>query len=102
MWVLYRKGEFCFTAGPGFSYMYQMQKNQWTSSSESYENHTFGFNGSFGAGYALTDGLMMHAEYVLGIDYSSGNTKEAHRSAEMESDSWSLASSARLGLLVRL
>jgi hypothetical protein len=102
MWVLYRKGEFCFTAGPEFIYEYQMQKYQWTSSSESYENHTFGLNGSFGAGYALTDGLLMHAEYVLKIGYDSGTTKESRRSDETESDSWYLASSARLGLLVRL
>ncbi len=102
MWVLYRREEFCFTAGPEFSYAYQMRKYQGTSSSESNEYHTFGLNGSFGAGYALTDGLLMHAEYVLGIGYGNGTTKESRRSGEMESDSWSLASSARLGLLVRL
>lgn len=102
MWVLYRKGEFCFTAGPEFTYMYLREKYQGSYNSESWENHNFRLNGSFGAGYALTDGLLMHAEYVLGIGYGSGSHEEYPRSHVTDSNSWGLASSARLGLIVRL
>ena len=102
MWVLYRKGEFCFTAGPELTYVYLREKYQASSNSESRENHTFGLYGSFGAGYALTDGLMMQAEYVLGIGYGSGSHEENPRSLVTDYNSWSLSSSARLGLLVRL
>lgn len=101
MWVLYRKGEFCFTAGPAFTYMYLRQKFQ-GSNSQSREDHIFGLNGSFGAGYALTDGLLMQAEYVLGIGYGSSSQEEKPRSRVTDFDNWSLASSARLSLLVRL
>lgn len=102
MWVLYRKGEFCFTAGQEFTYVYQREKHQVSSNSLSRENHNFGLSGSFGAGYALTDGLLMQAEYLLGIGYGSSSQEENPRSLVTDFNNWSLASSARLGLLVRL
>lgn len=105
MWVLYRNGEFCFTAGGELSYSYEHlneERGVGELSPSTTASNYIGFSANFGAGFVPAEGLLLHAEYLLGGQYgfSSNSTEGTTRTHETTS-LW-VGVSARLTLIVRL
>ncbi|MBE0643688.1 MAG: hypothetical protein IH600_06375 [Bacteroidetes bacterium] len=107
--VLYRKGSLCITAGPEVGYVYTNESRKQSrrniiQSETTTGTHLLSLSGTFGAGYALSTTVMLHAEYLLGASYSfsSSDNTQAYGVVAVERSDWSLASSARLGLMIRL
>jgi hypothetical protein len=108
VWVLYRKGDFCFTAGTGISYGITHMTSEYLEPNSPTEErsstaHSIGLNGTFGAGFAVSRVLMLHAEYLFSGSYRYSSDKNQFRNRETERTEWSLGTTlARLGLIIRL
>ncbi len=107
IWVLYRRRNFCVTAGPEFGYEFRTEDHEsirrgtvqgdWTTTS-----HILSLRGAFGAGFALSPSIALHAEYLFGGAYQFDESENRLQYGTSELSSWSLMTSARLGLIIRL
>ena len=107
-WVLSQSGRTAFTAGPSLAYSYGILNQWWEGNWRRPEaeatrtTHSITIGANFGVLYALTDAIVLHAEYVLQGAYSMEQNEYSNELQNADVNTWNLSTYAAFSMAIRL